>query len=215
MQIDIFFDLVCPWCFIGKHRMDRALAERPSLPVDLNWQPFQLNPGMPPGGMDRRDYLSAKFGGSGRAAQIYAMVAETAERDGLTLELDAIRRTPNTLDAHRLVRFATRHGRDPAHVAEAIFQAYFQQGRDIGDRNTLADIGEEIGLDRDSVADHLASRTDINHVRSADAAARRMGIQAVPCFVFDRRYALSGAQEPDSFIPMFDLAGAEASLSHV
>ena len=215
MQIDIFFDLVCPWCFIGKHRMDRALAERPSLPVDLNWQPFQLNPGMPPGGMDRRDYLSAKFGGSGRAAQIYAMVAETAERDGLTLELDAIRRTPNTLDAHRLVRFATRHGRDPAHVAEAIFRAYFQQGRDIGDRNTLADIGEEIGLDRDSVADHLASRTDINHVRSADAAARRMGIQAVPCFVFDRRYALSGAQEPDSFIPMFDLAGAEASLSHV
>lgn len=215
MQIDIFFDLVCPWCFIGKHRMDRALAERPSLPVDLNWQPFQLNPGMPPGGMDRRDYLSAKFGGSGRAAQIYAMVAETAERDGLTLELDAIRRTPNTLDAHRLVRFATRHGRDPAQVAEAIFQAYFQQGRDIGDRNTLADIGGEIGLDRDSVADHLASRTDINHVRSADAAARRMGIQAVPCFVFDRRYALSGAQEPDSFIPMFDLAGAEASLSHV
>ena len=215
MQIDIFFDLVCPWCFIGKHRMDRALAERPSLPVDLNWQPFQLNPGMPPGGMDRRDYLSAKFGGSGRAAQIYAMVAETAERDGLTLELDAIRRTPNTLDAHRLVRFATRHGRDPAGVAEAIFRAYFQQGRDIGDRNTLADIGEEIGLDRNSVADHLASRTDINHVRSADAAARRMGIQAVPCFVFDRRYALSGAQEPDSFIPMFDLAGAEASLSHV
>ena len=215
MQIDIFFDLVCPWCFIGKHRMDRALAERPSLPVDLNWQPFQLNPGMPPGGMDRRDYLSAKFGGSGRAAQIYAMVAETAERDGLILELDAIRRTPNTLDAHRLVRFATRHGRDPAQVAEAIFQAYFQQGRDIGDRNTLADIGEEIGLDRAGVADHLASRTDINHVRSADAAARRMGIQAVPCFVFDRRYALSGAQEPDSFIPMFDLAGAEASLSHV
>ena len=215
MQIDIFFDLVCPWCFIGKHRMDRALAERPSLPVELNWQPFQLNPGMPPGGMDRRDYLSAKFGGSGRAAQIYAMVAETAERDGLTLELDAIRRTPNTLDAHRLVRFATRHGRDPAHVAEAIFQAYFQQGRDIGDRNTLADIGEEIGLDRTGVDDHLASRNDINHVRSADAAARRMGIQAVPCFVFDRRYALSGAQEPDSFIPMFDLAGAEASLSHV
>ena len=215
MQIDIFFDLVCPWCFIGKHRMDRALSERPSLPVELNWQPFQLNPGMPPGGMDRRDYLSAKFGGSGRAAQIYAMVAETAERDGLSLELDAIRRTPNTLDAHRLVRYAARHGRDPAGVAEAVFQAYFQQGRDIGDRNTLANIAEEIGLDRDAVAEHLSSRADINHIRSADAAARRMGIQAVPCFVFDRRYALSGAQEPDSFFPMFDLAGAEASLSHV
>ncbi len=215
MQIDIFFDLVCPWCFIGKHRMDRALAERPSLPVELNWQPFQLNPGMPPGGMDRRDYLSAKFGGSGRAAQIYAMVAETAERDGLCLELDAIHRTPNTLDAHRLVRFATRRGRDPAIVAESIFKAYFQQGRDIGDRKTLADIAESLGLDRDAVVDHLAGRTDINHIRAADAAARRMGIQAVPCFVFDRRYALSGAQEPDSFFPMFDLAGAEASLSHV
>ncbi len=215
MQIDIFFDLVCPWCFIGKHRMDRALAERPSLPVDLNWQPFQLNPGMPPGGMDRRDYLSAKFGGSGRAAQIYAMVAETAERDGLSLDLDAIRRTPNTLHAHRLVRYAARRGHDPASVAEAVFQAYFQQGRDIGDRHTLAGIAETIGLDPDAVAEHLASRADINHIRTADAAARRMGIQAVPCFVFDRRYALSGAQEPDSFFPMFDLAGAEASLSHV
>ncbi len=215
MQIDIFFDLVCPWCFIGKHRMDRALAERPGLPVDLHWQPFQLNPGMPPGGMDRRDYLSAKFGGSGRAAQIYAMVAETAERDGLHLELEAIRRTPNTLDAHRLVRYAARHGRDPAVIAEAVFQAYFQLGRDIGDRETLADISESTGLDRDAVADYLSSRADINHIRTADAAARRMGIQAVPCFVFDRRYALSGAQEPDSFFPMFDLAGAEASLSHV
>lgn len=214
MQIDIFFDLVCPWCFIGKRRMDRALAARPGLRVEFRWQPFQLNPSMPPGGMDRRDYLSAKFGGSGRAAQIYAMVAETAERDGLKLELDAIRRTPNTLDAHRLARYAARWDRDPAMVAEAIFRAYFQEGRDIGNRGVLADIGEEMTLDRQDVVEHLDSRADINHVRTADAAARRMGIQAVPCFVFDRRYALSGAQEPESFIPMFDLAGAEASLSH-
>lgn len=215
MQIDIFFDLVCPWCFIGKHRMDRALADRPGLPVELNWQPFQLNPGMPPAGMDRRDYLSAKFGGSGRAAQIYAMVAETAERDGLTLDLEAIHRTPNTLDAHRLARHAARRGCDPATAAEAIFRAYFQQGRDIGNRGVLADIAGELGLDHEEAAQHLGGRGDINHVRTADAAARRMGIQAVPCFVFDRRYALSGAQEPESFFPMFDLAGAEASLSHV
>jgi predicted DsbA family dithiol-disulfide isomerase len=214
MQIDIFFDLVCPWCFIGKHRMDRALAGRPGLRVEFRWQPFQLNPSMPAAGMNRRDYLSAKFGGSGRAAQIHAMVAETAERDGLAFELDAIRRTPNTLDAHRLARYAARHGCDPAIAAEAIFCAYFQQGRDIGDRGVLADIAGELSLDRQDAARHLDGRGDINHVRAADAAARRMGIQAVPCFVFDRRYALSGAQEPESFFPMFDLAGAEASLSH-
>lgn len=214
MQIDIFFDVVCPWCFIGKRRMDRALEGRQRLPVQLSWQPFQLNPGMPPDGMDRRDYLAAKFGGTARADQVYAMVAETAERDGLKLDLDSIERTPNTLDAHRLIRFHTRRGGDAEVAVEALFQAYFFAGRDIGDKAELAEIGVDLGIDRDEVEPYLTSRVDINHIRAADTAARRMGIQAVPCFVFDRRYALSGAQEPESFYPMFDLAGSEGALSH-
>ncbi|NNG04683.1 MAG: DsbA family oxidoreductase [Inquilinus sp.] len=214
MQIDIFFDVVCPWCFIGKRRMDRAIEGRQGMPVALSWQPFQLNPGMPPDGMDRRDYLAAKFGGTARAAQVYAMVAETAERDGLKLNLEAIERTPSTLDAHRLIRLFTRGGGDAADAVEALFQAYFFDGRDIGDKAELAEIGVDLGFDREEVAPYLDSRVDINHIRAADTAARRMGIQAVPCFVFDRRYALSGAQEPESFFPMFDLAGGEAALSH-
>ncbi len=214
VQIDIFFDLICPWCFIGKHRMERALADRPGRPVELRWLPFQLNPGMPTDGMDRDEYLAAKFGGPDRAEQIYAMVAETAKRDGMAMDLDGIERTPNTLDAHRLVRYFAARGASAAEATDAIFRAYFQQCRDIGDRAVLADIGAELGHDRGAVAEHLDGDADVSGVRGADAAARRLGIQAVPCFVFDRRYALSGAQDPESFYPMFDLAEVEPATSH-
>lgn len=206
MRIDIFYDLVCPWCFIGKHRLECALAERPGLRVELRWQPFQLNPAMPRQGMPRGAYLAAKFGGPERAAQIYAVVGEAAAREGLRLALERIERTPNTLDAHRLVRHVTASGGSAAAATEALFRAYFQEGRDIGDPAILAQIGGALGLDAGSVRAYLASEADTAAVAAADAAARQMGIQAVPCFVFDRRYALSGAQEPAAFFPLFDLA---------
>jgi predicted DsbA family dithiol-disulfide isomerase len=202
MLIDIHFDVVCPWCFIGKRRLARALEVRSDVRVELRWQPFQLNPGMPRAGMGRRAYLASKFGSPERAEQAYGMVREAARRDGLTLDLDGIERTPSTLDAHRLVRFAAR---DPGAMVDALFRAYFQEGRDIGDRAVLARIAGEQGYPATEAAAFLAGTAEVDAVRAADAQARRLGVHAVPCFVFERRYAISGAQEPDAFLPLFDL----------
>jgi predicted DsbA family dithiol-disulfide isomerase len=180
MLVEIFSDLVCPWCYIGKRRLERALDERPGTILQKRWQPFELNPDLPAAGMDRMAYLAAKFGGLERARQIYGVIEETAARDGISLSFGRIRRTPNTLDAHRLVRFAMR-GTTADRLVDLLFEAYFVEGLDIGDRDVLV-------------------------AKAVEAGARQMGIQAVPCFVFNRRYALSGAQEPATFLPLLDLA---------
>ncbi|MBP2299562.1 DsbA family oxidoreductase [Azospirillum picis] len=208
MLIETFADLICPWCYIGKRRLDRALAQRPTLRAEIRWQPFQLNPDMPKGGMSRDDYLSAKFGGAERARQIYRVVEDTAARDGLPLLLDRIPRTPNSFDAHRLVRIAGRHGVANA-MADALFAAYFVDGVDIGDLDALASVAAGVGLDFGETRRQLGSDAESASVLAADALARQMGLQAVPCYIFNRRYALSGAQEPASFLPLLDLGSAE------
>lgn len=212
MLIEIFADLVCPWCYIGRHRLRRALAERPGLKTVRSWQPFQINPDMPPGGMDRTLYLAAKFGGAERAHQLHDIVEETAERDGLPLALDRIRCTPNTLDAHRLVRFADRAGLAEA-LVDALFGAYFIEGLDIGDRDVLAVKATDLGLAPDAVRTLLNGQAETATVRASDTRARHYGLQAVPCFIFDRRYALAGAQEPVAFLPLLDLAQDNAALA--
>ncbi|MFV3130170.1 DsbA family oxidoreductase [Niveispirillum sp. KHB5.9] len=208
MLIEIYSDLICPWCFLGKVRLDRALAERPGVRVDIRWMPFQLNPDLPAEGMDRDLYFTAKFGGPERVRQMNAVVEQAASREGLFLRLDLIRRIPSTLQAHRLVRFAERWGK-ATDMAMALFRAYFQQGRDIGDIPILARIAAEQGLDPAAVLDHLEGQADMAAVRGSDAQARQLGVQAVPCYIFDRRYALAGAQEHTAFLPMLDLARDE------
>ena len=208
MRLDIYQDLICPWCFIGKHRLQRALAERPRLPLQIEWIPFQLNPSIPRTGMDRRVYLASKFGGIERARHAYGIIAETAARDGLVMHLDRIKRTPNTLDAHRLVRFATSRGVAAMDAVEWLFRAYFREALDIGDRGILVDLAATMGCDPKEARAHLDSDAGVAEVSSADAMARQIGIQAVPCFLFDRRYALSGAQDPAAFQPLFDLLAA-------
>lgn len=206
MRIDIFFDLICPWCFIGKHRLEAALALRPERPAELSWQPFQLNPDMPVNGMPRKAYLDAKFGGPEHAGQVYSMIRETAAKDGIELDIDRIARTPNTLDGHRLVRLFQRTGGDTPALVDRIFCAYFQEGADIGRHDVLADRASECGETRKLIVQYLESDEDRNAVLAVDQAARQMGIQGVPCFVVDRRFAVSGAQEPSAFLPVFDLA---------
>ena len=206
MRIDIFQDLICPWCYIGRHRFRRAVAERPALPLELHWQPFQLNPTMAPQGMDRRAYLEAKFGGADRASEVYRLIAETADRDGLPLALDRIRRTPNTLNAHRLVRFLTAGGADPGTAVDALYAAFFVAGEDIGDLDVLSDVAAGFGVPPAETLHYLAGKADSAAVLAADLAARQRGIQAVPCFVIEGRYAVSGAQEPHVFLPLLDLA---------
>jgi predicted DsbA family dithiol-disulfide isomerase len=204
VHIDIVSDVICPWCFIGKRRLGRALEQRPDLTVSITWRAFQLNPEMPQGGMLRADYVAAKFGGAAHAARIYAAIAEAGAGEHIAFAFDRIRRTPNTRDAHRLIRYATLTGNaDP--VVEALFTAYFEQGRDIGDQGVLADIAAEIGFVRSEVADWLAGEDGLEEVLDEDRSARRLGISGVPCFILDGGYSISGAQEPEFFFPLFDL----------
>jgi predicted DsbA family dithiol-disulfide isomerase len=210
MIVEIYSDLICPWCYIGKHRLERALTERGRLPLERRWQPYELNPDMGPGGIDRFAYLATKFGGAERARQVYSVIEETAERDGLPIRLDRIKRTPNTLNAHRLVRFASRLNLGDK-LTDLLFAAYFVESLDIGDREVLLAKAAEAGIDPDMARDHLGGNADIAAIRATESVARQLGIQAVPCFIFNRRYALAGAQEPSAFLPLLDLAAEEVT----
>jgi predicted DsbA family dithiol-disulfide isomerase len=211
MHIDIVSDVICPWCFIGKRRLEKALARRPDVTPALAWRPFQLNPDMPPGGMARQDYLAAKFGGAQHAGRIYDTIAEAGASVGIAFAFERIRRTPNTRNAHRLIRHAERHGRADA-LVDGLFRGYFIEGRDLGDRDTLAGIAGEAGLDAGDAAEFLGGDEDLAEMLAEDRGARRLGINAVPCFIVEHQYAISGAQEPEFFLPIFDLVkngGAE------
>lgn len=203
MLIEIFSDTICPWCFIGKRRLERALALRPGLEPEIHWRAFQLNPWMPREGMERAEYLQTKFG-SPDAGGIYDNIRRVGIGEDIAFRFDLIRRTPNTLASHRLIRYAAELDAQDATV-EALFHAYFLGGRDIGDPDVLATVAAEAGLDRHAASAYLLSDRDADAVIAEDARARRMGIQGVPCFIFDKRYAVSGAQEPEYFLPLFDL----------
>lgn len=193
MRLEIHSDPICPWCLIGKTLLDRALEAAPGHPFRIEWHPFQLNPEMPPEGMDRRAYLEAKFGGREAAVAAYRPVMEAAEAAGLALDLGAIARTPNTLDAHRVIHWAGLEGRQTPVVA-ALFRGYFREGRDIGQPAVLADLAAEAGLDRALVARLLATEADRDEIRARDSAARARGIRAVPTFILAGTYAMPGAQ---------------------
>ncbi len=212
MRIDIVSDIICPWCYIGKRRFARALAGVPAA-VEISWRPFQLNPEMPRDGMERSAYLALKFGGAERADDIYAPIREAGDAEGIAFAFERIRRTPNTLLSHRLIRHAGEQGRQDA-VVEGLFAAYFVDGRDVGSIDELSAIAAAAGLDRQSAEAYLASDTGLEAVAAEDALARRMGIQGVPCFIIERRIMVSGAQSPDVFQRAFKLA-AEAPADQV
>jgi len=197
IDIDIVSDAVCPWCFIGKRRLEEALdMAQGEFEVFVGWRPFQLNPDMPAEGADRKSYLAAKFGGADRADRMYQSVREAGATAGIDFRFEDIKRTPSTIDAHRLIGISGRAGVQDA-VVEDLFRAYFLEGRDIGDRAVLTEIGVAAGFDAKVLGDYLAGPEDVERVRKEDETARRMGIQGVPCFIFNRKYAVSGAQEPE------------------
>ena len=211
MRIDVYFDTICPWCFIGKRRLERTLAARPVEALTLHWRPYQLNPDMPREGLDWPTYLSLKYGSPARAQQIYDTIARAGHAERIPFNFDAIRRTPNTLDSHRLVRFAEAQGAGATAIVEALFQAHFFRGEDIGDTSVLTRIARQCGLDGPTVEAWLTSDADIELVRAEDLRARRLGIDGVPCFVIDGRFAISGAQEPEAFFPLLDLAAMDGA----
>lgn len=215
MQIEYVFDTVCPWCYVGKRRLERALALRRDTRVTVLWRPFLLNPDLPPEGIDRQTYLDRKFGGAARVQRVHSAVAAAALAEGIEFNFDRITRTPNTLASHRLIRYAIASGRE-GDVVEVLYRAYFIQGLDIGDKAVLADIGAGLGLDRREVLDYLMSDMDATTVLNDNARAHRLGVNGVPCLIIDGNYALAGAQEPDILLRLIDIvreAEAEAAFS--
>lgn len=197
MQIDVFADVVCPWCYIGKRNLEAALARVRPEGVTLRWHAFQLNPDLPPDGVDRQRYLQEKFGSTEAVTRIHERVGEAGRRAGIEFRFDRIAKSPNTFDAHRLLRLALAQGRQPE-MAEALFRAYFIDGRDIGDHQVLAGLAAEVGLGGE-VAAWLAGPSEGDGVREDLAVAAQIGISGVPFFVFANRYALSGAQPVEVF----------------
>lgn len=195
IKLDILSDPVCPWCYIGKANLDRALEANPNHAFEIEWHPFQLNPDMPAEGRDRREYLETKFGGKARAVEIYARVEEAARDAGLQIDFGAIPRIPNTLNAHRLIHWAGLEGRQTA-VVSALFRAYWTQGRDIGDIATLVAIAGECGLDMAMTERLLGTDADAEDIRARDHHARQRGVSGVPCFIIANQYVVSGAQPP-------------------
>lgn len=194
--LDIISDPICPWCYIGKTHLDRALAANPDHPFQITWKPFQLNPEMPRVGMDRREYLEAKFGGKDGAIKVYGQIAEHAETAGLNIAFDKIKRTPNTIDAHRLIRWSHVEGKQNAVVSD-LFTRYFQDGEDISDPAVLGDVAASAGMDKDATIRLLSGDIDLDETRAEDKQAREMGIQGVPCFIVAGAHAMSGAQPTD------------------
>jgi predicted DsbA family dithiol-disulfide isomerase len=211
VKLDIMSDPICPWCYIGKANLDRALEQRPDHPFLITWHPFQLNPDMPAGGMDRRAYLETKFGGKEGAVKAYAPVVENAEAAGLKINLEAIEKTPNTLDAHRLIHWAGIEGHQNA-VVDALFMAYFVEGRDIGDPDVLADIADTSGMDASVVLRLLATEEDRREIVERDAAARGMGVTSVPTFIVAGKHAVPGAQPTELWLRVLDDLAQGASL---
>ncbi|MQX36681.1 DsbA family oxidoreductase [Roseospira navarrensis] len=205
MRIDVMFDTVCPWCFVGKRRLTQALARRPGVPLDLRYHPFLLNPDMPVGGIDRAVYLARKFGGTHRARRVLEAVSMASQGTGARFNFSAIRRMPNSVGSHRLLRVATECDRTDE-TLDAIFRAFFEEGRDIGDRAVLDDIAESVGLPMARVQAEFARPDGFTDVLTANARAHSMGINGVPSFVFSGSYAVAGAQEPDVLLRLIDLA---------
>jgi predicted DsbA family dithiol-disulfide isomerase len=209
MQIDIVCDVTCPWSFIGKRQLEEALAKRPEIRAEITWRAFQLNPDLPPDGMDRELYLAAKFGSLVEAKRVYAVIARAGTAAGIPFAFDRIRRTPNTRDAHRLIRYSAPRGKGTTTV-ESLFCAYFIEARDIGDRATLTQIACEIGLGAAEIQNVLESAAEIDPVLADDRDATRSGIGAVPSFIFNRRHAVSGAHSPEIFLQILDEAEKDA-----
>ena len=210
LGIEIVYDLVCPWCFLGARRLMRTLRRRPDLLFELTWRPFLLNPDMPRLGMARPDYVVRKFGGGDRARRLYASIAEIGRAEGVQFRFERIRRTPSSIDAHRLVRYASRFGRADEMV-EALFSAHFTDGRDIGDHAVLLSIAQACGLDPVAVRRFLSADAEADAVHADNLRAHRLGINGVPCFVIAGRHAIAGAQEPEVIERLLDVAAIEAT----
>lgn len=200
LTIDVVSDVVCPWCYVGQKRLEEAMALAPEIAVELRWRPYQLDPTIPPEGRDRDSYMIAKFGSAERLKEMHDRLEEVGRDAGIAFHFDDIARSPNTLDAHRLIRWAA--SADGANVQNAVvsrlFELYFEEGADVGDRAVLVEAARETGMDTALVETLLAAGADREEVEAEIDTARRMGVTGVPCFLLESRYAVMGAQPPET-----------------
>ncbi len=201
LTVDVISDVICPWCFIGKRRLEKAIAAHGE-PVTMQWHAFQLNPTMPREGISRREYRIRKFGSWERSMQLDADIVATGKDEGILFHFDRMERTPNTVDAHRLIWVAEKEGVQDA-VVEALFRAYFTEGRDITNRQTLIDVVSDAGLDRGKAEAVLKGDEGMEAIKEAGEQAQRLRVDSVPFFVVNDQITLSGAQQSDTFLEAF------------
>lgn len=210
VSIDVVLDVVCPWCFLGKRRLEAAIAALPAIPVTIRWRPFQLDPTIPAEGVDHREHLIGKFGDLSRLDEAHRRLVALGADEDIDYQFDQIERSPNTIDAHRLIRWATEIGEQDAAV-ERLFTLHFTEGADIGDHEVLANLAAELGFDRDTIADRLASDEDKPQVHAEIAAIQELGITGVPCFILAGKYAVMGAQPAEQLTSAISKVAAELS----
>jgi predicted DsbA family dithiol-disulfide isomerase len=208
VQLDVISDTICPWCYIGKKRLEKALALRPDVAVDIRWRPYQLDPTIPPGGKDRREYLEAKFGGPEGARKIYDNIRNAGAEEDIAFEFDKIERTPNTINSHRLIRWAATANCQDA-VVERLFQRYFLEGGDIESADALVAVARETGMDADLVAELLGGDADVELVEREIRTAQKIGVTGVPCFILANSFGVMGAQSADVLAEAIDRALAQ------
>lgn len=208
MKIEVFADVVCPWCFVGEERLAKALALRPGLGAEVRWRPFQLRPEMPEGGLPWREFAVAKFGGEERMRAAFRHVSAAGAPDGIEFDFDRVASAPNTVDAHRLILLAEDRdkGRE---MSRALFRAYFSEGANLNDRDQLAALASGAGLDADETRAYLEGDSGVAEVWASQEEAARLGITSVPFYVFDGRYALPGSQPVEVFVEALDAVAAE------
>ncbi|PQJ35168.1 hypothetical protein BSZ35_11690 [Salinibacter sp. 10B] len=203
MTIDVYADIACPWCYVGRARLQQALTQRSDVEATLRWRPFQLQPDMPTEGRDFRTVLANKFGSWERAQQMFERIRELGAEEGLTFDFEAIEAAPNTAEAHRLVLWAEEQGAGDA-MATALFRAYFSEGRNVSTRDVLVDCAAEVGCDPDEARTMLNGDAYVEAVRESQERAQRRGITGVPCYVFNEEHAVTGAQPTEVFVEAID-----------
>ena len=203
IHIDIFSDVVCPWCYVGERRLRTAMEQRPNLAFERSWQPFQLRPEMPVEGADWKQLIDEKFGGSERANEMFAHLTELGKEEGIELAFDRIASAANTSNAHRLILFAAGQGRE-WEAANALYRAYFTEGKNLNDLDDLVAAVETTGLDPAATRRFLQTGEGVSEVQQSQATANQLGVSGVPFFIFNNQYAVSGAQPSELFLEIFD-----------
>jgi predicted DsbA family dithiol-disulfide isomerase len=212
VAIDVVSDVVCPWCYLGKHRLEAAIAMVPEVAAEVRWHPFQLDASIPQGGIDRAEYIRRKFGDASRIEPIHQRLTDWGHALGIDYHFERITRSPNTIDVHRLVRLVSEAQQNDA--VEALFKAYFTDGRDVGDHAVLADIGSAFGLDRGATLASLAGDEGRAAVLAEIEDAYRVGINGVPCFILNQRYAVMGAEAPETIAKAIRQAATAGAVAN-